>query len=195
MGWDQGTSNCKLCLDQSFKHVVAVGVVYNNGNEILHNSPLPQNTLRVRIDVCTNEDAQLPFPTPDEQTMVKDVEGNGIQVEFDRHIYSTSDIFDNIDWHVLNDILYRGWVGVTTINIWISSARLSYSKTVDTSRSYVWKKIQCPFQPNNNDCGYYIMRFMKEIITHNQIFIPENCYEDARCTNYTNNQVNEVIKE
>ncbi|XP_028786386.1 uncharacterized protein LOC114742281 [Neltuma alba] len=284
-----GNSNSKLYLDQSFKNAVAMGVVYSNGDEFLHNSQLPENILCVRIDVCTNGDAQLPFPTLDRQTMVRDVigayvawpmgliepfqkEGNGIQVEFDRHIYSANDIFGNIDWHVLDDILHFRWhlyhdllmdnerVKFSFINpymigqhtgkkdidfqsnkirvlfnkrnsqYWIlivinpatplgpliyyldplehgeprdrpdiirllnsaligyrDFASLSYSKAPDTTKSYVWKKIKCPFKPNINDYDYYIMRFMKDIITHDQTFIPDSYYEDAHCAKYTDN--------
>ncbi|XP_021769774.1 uncharacterized protein LOC110734025 [Chenopodium quinoa] len=31
-----------------------------------------------------------------------------------------------------------------------------------------WVQIQCPRQNNGVDCGYYVMRFMKEIIDHKQ---------------------------
>ena len=62
-------------VDESFKHAVAVGVVYNTDTDILHGSPLPENTLRVKVDVCTNADALLPIPSLDEQTMVIDVVG------------------------------------------------------------------------------------------------------------------------
>jgi len=33
---------------------------------------------------------------------------------------------------------------------------------------------QCPMQTNGIDCGYFVMRFMKEIILANQDIIPEN---------------------
>ena len=33
--------------------------------------------------------------------------------------------------------------------------------------------MQCPFQPNSNDCGYYVMKFMKDIVTHDQLEVPE----------------------
>ena len=52
-----------------------MGVAYNTGEDILHNSPLPDNTLRVRVDVCTNKDALLPIPSRDEQNKVADVVG------------------------------------------------------------------------------------------------------------------------
>ncbi|XP_056695318.1 uncharacterized protein [Spinacia oleracea] len=36
-----------------------------------------------------------------------------------------------------------------------------------------WLKIQCPFQEDYIKCGYYVMRFMKEIISHKRLQIPE----------------------
>ena len=32
--------------------------------------------------------------------------------------------------------------------------------------------LQVPFQPNDDDCGYYVMKFMKDIVTHEQTVIP-----------------------
>jgi len=34
--------------------------------------------------------------------------------------------------------------------------------------------LQTPMQTNGIDCGYFVMRFMKEIILANQDMIPEN---------------------
>ncbi|XP_052287667.1 uncharacterized protein LOC102629700 isoform X2 [Citrus sinensis] len=31
-------------------------------------------------------------------------------------------------------------------------------------KSFVWKRVKCPQQTTNTECGYYVMRFMKEII-------------------------------
>ncbi|XP_024041456.1 sentrin-specific protease 5-like [Citrus clementina] len=31
-------------------------------------------------------------------------------------------------------------------------------------KSFVWKRVKCPQQTTNVECGYYVMRFMKEII-------------------------------
>ncbi|KNA09792.1 hypothetical protein SOVF_150320 isoform B, partial [Spinacia oleracea] len=36
-----------------------------------------------------------------------------------------------------------------------------------------WIKIQCPCQEDYIDCGYYVMRFMKEIISHKRLQISE----------------------
>lgn len=61
-------------MEQS-KHAVAVGIVFNDNNDTLHNSPLPDNALKVRVDLCTDEDAFLPIPSPDDEVMVRDVVG------------------------------------------------------------------------------------------------------------------------
>ncbi|XP_052298491.1 uncharacterized protein LOC127902708 [Citrus sinensis] len=31
-------------------------------------------------------------------------------------------------------------------------------------KSFVWKRVKCPQQTTNTECGYYVMRFMKKII-------------------------------
>lgn len=46
----------------------------------------------------------------------------------------------------------------------------------------MWSKInrykffflQCPRQINGVDCGYFVMRFMKEVIMENEFMIPTN---------------------
>ncbi|CAI8614764.1 unnamed protein product [Vicia faba] len=47
-------------------------------------------------------------------------------------------------------------------------ARVRRSK----SNNINWIKVQCPQQQNGIDCGYFVMRFIKEIIQLNQIEIP-----------------------
>ncbi|XP_047159829.1 uncharacterized protein LOC124830211 [Vigna umbellata] len=34
------------------------------------------------------------------------------------------------------------------------------------SNNIKWTTIKCPRQPNDNDCGYYVCQYMKEIITY-----------------------------
>ena len=41
------------------------------------------------------------------------------------------------------------------------------------SNNITWISIKCPRQTNNIDCGYYVLRFMKEIVEKNKTIIPE----------------------
>ncbi|MCH80890.1 putative protein phosphatase 2C 43-like, partial [Trifolium medium] len=55
------------------------------------------------------------------------------------------------------------------------------------SNEFNWIKPKCPKQPNHKDSGYYVMKFMKDIITSaNEI--PVNCLPDT----YSNDDLDEV---
>ncbi|XP_021764031.1 ubiquitin-like-specific protease 1 isoform X1 [Chenopodium quinoa] len=55
-----------------------------------------------------------------------------------------------------------------------------------------WLKIKCPQQPNCINCGHYVMRFMKEIISHTRTQIPENYFSDCQFPKYDQEQIDEV---
>ncbi|KAL8153820.1 hypothetical protein V2J09_011580 [Rumex salicifolius] len=42
-----------------------------------------------------------------------------------------------------------------------------------------WFEIKCPLQQNNDDSGYYMLRYMQEIIEKREGSIPEQYYEDS----------------
>ncbi|XP_056691967.1 uncharacterized protein [Spinacia oleracea] len=58
-----------------------------------------------------------------------------------------------------------------------------------------WIKIQCPCQEDYIDCGYYVMRFMKEIISHKRLQIPEEYFSDCQFPSYDTEQIDEVRVE
>ncbi|XP_021742137.1 uncharacterized protein LOC110708335 isoform X1 [Chenopodium quinoa] len=62
-------------------------------------------------------------------------------------------------------------------------------------KSTTWSKIQCPRQTNGVDCGYYVLRFMRDIIAHNQPQIPEMYFSDCLWPNYSTEQIDEVKTE
>ncbi|XP_073221684.1 probable ubiquitin-like-specific protease 2B [Cicer arietinum] len=47
------------------------------------------------------------------------------------------------------------------------------------SNNITWISIKCPRQTNNIDCGYYILRFMKEIVEKNKTIIPETYFANS----------------
>ncbi|AES79825.1 transmembrane protein, putative [Medicago truncatula] len=53
----------------------------------------------------------------------------------------------------------------------------------------------CPMQTNGIDCGYFVMRFMKEIILANQDMIPENYFGDYKCKTYSKDKLVEVEED
>ncbi|XP_021759370.1 uncharacterized protein LOC110724258 [Chenopodium quinoa] len=62
-------------------------------------------------------------------------------------------------------------------------------------KSTTWSKIQCPRQTNGVDFGYYVLRFMRDIIAHNQPQIPEMYFSDCLWPNYSTEQIDEVKTE
>ncbi|KDO38899.1 hypothetical protein CISIN_1g034898mg [Citrus sinensis] len=50
-------------------------------------------------------------------------------------------------------------------NYILSAFKIFVAKMGNADRkSFVWKKVKCPQQTTNVECGYYVIRFMKEII-------------------------------
>ncbi|XP_021747784.1 uncharacterized protein LOC110713633 isoform X5 [Chenopodium quinoa] len=81
----------------------------------------------------------------------------------------------------------------------VETALLIYQNQVVGSKkvkkSTTWSKIQCPRQNNGVDCGYYVLRFMRDIIAHNQPQIPEMYFSDCLWPNYSTEQIDEVKTE
>ncbi|KAK2425687.1 ubiquitin-specific protease [Trifolium repens] len=58
-----------------------------------------------------------------------------------------------------------------------------------------WHKIQCPRQRNAIDCGYFIMRFMKEVIMEYPNTIPDDYFHRHRHPTYSKEKLDEVKEE
>ncbi|XP_021836618.1 uncharacterized protein [Spinacia oleracea] len=78
----------------------------------------------------------------------------------------------------------------------VDTALLIYQNQIGAAKKMkkntTWSKIQCPRQTNNVDCGYYVLRFMREIVNHNQSQIPEKYFSDCLWPNYSTEQIDEV---
>ncbi|XP_052298586.1 uncharacterized protein LOC127898630 isoform X4 [Citrus sinensis] len=59
-------------------------------------------------------------------------------------------------------------------------------------KSFVWKRVKCPQQTTNTECGYYVMRFMKEII-ENQADSIKNLF--VRRDSFTQKDIDKVRVE
>ncbi|CAI8587631.1 unnamed protein product [Vicia faba] len=53
----------------------------------------------------------------------------------------------------------------------------------------------CPRQINGVDCGYFVMRFMKEVIMENEFMIPTNYFFDHKCRTYSHDKLTEVKED
>ncbi|KAK7293030.1 hypothetical protein RJT34_15891 [Clitoria ternatea] len=58
-----------------------------------------------------------------------------------------------------------------------------------------WSRVVCPRQENDVDSGYYVMRFMKEIVHMGQTMIPEKYFQEYQCATYTEEQLDEVRED
>ncbi|KAL3627014.1 hypothetical protein CASFOL_028377 [Castilleja foliolosa] len=61
-------------------------------------------------------------------------------------------------------------------------------------RKTLWLNIYCPKQENTSDSGYYVCRYMREIIDHECIVIPVNYFRDLP-TYYDMDSIDEVREE
>ncbi|XP_028794294.1 uncharacterized protein LOC114749920 [Neltuma alba] len=62
--------------------------------------------------------------------------------------------------------------------------------------TFPWKKVKCLRQPKKSfDCGYWVMKFMKEIIMHNADTIPTQYFPNTYCTVYSSVQMEDIIEE
>ncbi|KAE9588819.1 hypothetical protein Lalb_Chr22g0359551 [Lupinus albus] len=55
-------NNCKLFLDTPCTRAVAIDMVYNTQEAIIHHAQIPSNHLKVSIDISIEDDALLPIP-------------------------------------------------------------------------------------------------------------------------------------
>ncbi|XP_058778657.1 uncharacterized protein LOC131652728 isoform X1 [Vicia villosa] len=52
------------------------------------------------------------------------------------------------------------------------------------ANNITWIRVECPEQRNEVGCGFYMLRFMKEILLLNQIEIPSKYFDDFKCATY-----------
>ncbi|XP_058760705.1 uncharacterized protein LOC131634037 [Vicia villosa] len=63
------------------------------------------------------------------------------------------------------------------------------------ANNITWIRVQCPRQRNSIDCGYFILRFMKETLLLDQIEIPSTYFEEFKCAHYSKDQLDELMEE
>ncbi|KAI5446063.1 hypothetical protein KIW84_014054 [Lathyrus oleraceus] len=79
----------------------------------------------------------------------------------------------------------------TSIKVFRSQRQARVPRT--KSSNITW--IKCPLQRNGIDCGYFVMRFMREIINMNQIEIPITYFDEYKCAHYTRLQLEQIKEE
>ncbi|KAH7849778.1 hypothetical protein Vadar_022857 [Vaccinium darrowii] len=66
------------------------------------------------------------------------------------------------------------------------------SKSIPRKRSLTWINVKCPRQPTNVECGFYVMRYMKDLIADESILSKKNFNGK---TTYTQAEIDEVRVE
>ncbi|XP_054797594.1 uncharacterized protein LOC129302725 [Prosopis cineraria] len=102
------------------------------------------------------------------------------------YLDSTSEQPDMMELVNLAVVLYR-----TEKNLHVPLRYKSYDLAYPN-----WKIIKCLRQiAYSEDCGYCVMRFLKDIITHEMTLIPSAYYPDLYCKEFRDRHINEVIEE
>ncbi|KAA0037808.1 hypothetical protein E5676_scaffold968G00060 [Cucumis melo var. makuwa] len=60
--------------------------------------------------------------------------------------------------------------------------RMFYAKTNTRARPLTWASIKCAQQSGSTECGYYVMKFMQDIVRQKSITIIDVLTRQAPCT-------------
>ncbi|XP_058751142.1 uncharacterized protein LOC131624195 [Vicia villosa] len=63
------------------------------------------------------------------------------------------------------------------------------------ANNITWIRVQCHRQRNGIDCGYFILRFMKETLLLDRIEIPSTYFDEFKCAHYSKDQLDELMEE
>ncbi|XP_058749492.1 uncharacterized protein LOC131622473 [Vicia villosa] len=80
-----------------------------------------------------------------------------------------------------------------SIQVFRSQRDAQVSRT--KSNNITWIKVQCPQQRNSSDCGYFVLRFMKEILQANQLEIPLTYLDEFRAAGYPRLKLEEIKED
>ncbi|KAF4391700.1 hypothetical protein G4B88_005586 [Cannabis sativa] len=103
-----------------------------------------------------------------------------------------------------NSHFFYKYISVLMDRDWMSADRLSikYREGVDLFLEFAEKKasnpnfVHCPEQPDDNQCGYYSMRFIKSFMTENNpTRKSETEFKRNKSSSYTNKEINEIRDE
>ncbi|KAA0063720.1 uncharacterized protein E6C27_scaffold1290G00010 [Cucumis melo var. makuwa] len=54
-----------------------------------------------------------------------------------------------------------------------TALRMFYNETNTRARPFTWVSIKCAQQPGSTECGYYVMKFMQDIVRQKSIIITD----------------------
>ncbi|KAI5436372.1 hypothetical protein KIW84_022737 [Lathyrus oleraceus] len=99
------------------------------------------------------------------------------------------------------DSLGNDWTTYPDMKVLIDTGLQAFraQRDIQTSRrganSITWIKVACPQQRNQIDCGYFMLRFMRDTLALGRLMIPTDYFEEFKCAFYTKDQVDEIKEE
>ncbi|KAI5385525.1 hypothetical protein KIW84_072212 [Lathyrus oleraceus] len=99
------------------------------------------------------------------------------------------------------DSLGNDWTTYPDMKVLIDTVLQAFraQRDIQTSRrganSITWIKVACPQQRNQIDCGYFMLRFMRDTLALGRLMIPTDYFEEFKCAFYTKDQVDEIKEE
>ncbi|KAI5406446.1 hypothetical protein KIW84_052974 [Lathyrus oleraceus] len=99
------------------------------------------------------------------------------------------------------DSLGNDWTTYPDMKVLIDTVLQAFraQRDIQTSRrganSITWIKVACPQQRNQIDCGYFMLRFMRDTLALGRLKIPTDYFEEFKCAFYTKDQVDEIKEE
>ncbi|XP_058733063.1 uncharacterized protein LOC131604650 [Vicia villosa] len=80
-----------------------------------------------------------------------------------------------------------------SIQVFRSQRDAQVSRT--KSSNITWIQVQCPQQRNSYDCGYFVLRYIKEILQANQLEIPLTYLDEFRAATYPKLKLEEIKED
>ncbi|KAI5442343.1 hypothetical protein KIW84_011422 [Lathyrus oleraceus] len=99
------------------------------------------------------------------------------------------------------DSLGNDWTTYPDMKVLIDTVLQAFraQRDIQTSRrganSITWIKVACPQQRNQIDCGYFMLRFMRDTLALGRLKIPTDYFDEFKCAFYTKDQVDEIKEE
>ncbi|KAI5412575.1 hypothetical protein KIW84_057295 [Lathyrus oleraceus] len=99
------------------------------------------------------------------------------------------------------DSLGNDWTTYPDMKVLIDTVLQAFraQRDIQTSRrganSITWIKVACPQQRNQIDCGYFMLRFMRDTLALGRLMISTDYFEEFKCAFYTKDQVDEIKEE
>ncbi|KAI5389731.1 hypothetical protein KIW84_075141 [Lathyrus oleraceus] len=80
------------------------------------------------------------------------------------------------------DSLSGDWSKYSSMKKTVDAAIIKFrsKKNYRNRKDITWVRVQCPQQNNSVDCGFFVLRFMRDIIALNRIDIPKMYFEEYK---------------